>query len=143
MSKELYQALEQRGLTDYGSYITGAMVHDLLGIVFPEVGTKAQYDELTLKVLGAIDYVRNILLSQGKYLRGQGSDYRILLPSENRAQVEQYMAQADRKLRRAGKLSRNTPSVNRDAATNQMDARIMLKRESTRAFAGRQATATA
>ena len=131
MSKELYHALKTRGMLDYGSVIPGELVRELLGISYPEVGTKKDFDEVALVELAAVDYVRNILLGEGKYLAGQGDDYRVLLPSENKQQIERYMASADRKLRRAGKLSRSTPTPRHERDDNTA-ARIMLKRESIR-----------
>lgn len=131
MSKELLQAIKDSGLDDFGSVIPQSLVHQTLGIVIPDVGTKAVFDELTLRELSAIDYVRSVLLNDGKYLIGDKVGYRILLPSENRRQIERYMAQADKKLRRAGKLSRNTPPEHRQDSS-QIEARIMLKQKATR-----------
>ena len=108
MSKELLAALRGRGLLEYGSVIKGEEVRDILGIEYPEVGTKKDFDEVALAELGAVDYVRNILLGEGKFIASHQGDYRILLPSENKRQVDAYMQQADRKLRRARKLSRAT-----------------------------------
>jgi hypothetical protein len=78
-----------------------------------------------------VDYVRKILLREGKYLAQTKGNYRILLPSENAAQVESYMSSADKKLKRALILSKNTPAdtkTMRDA--DQVQARIIVKRES-------------
>lgn len=131
MSKDLLEALRENGLLDYGSHIPGDFVREALGIKYPEIGSKKEFDEIALKELGAVDYVRNAILNEGKYLAGMGSDYRILLPSENKEQIERYMSSAGRKLRRAGKLSRNTPpAVNKNH--DNISARIMLKRESIR-----------
>lgn len=132
MSKELLAELEKRGLTEYGSVIPSSLVRDVVGLVMPEVGRKEDFDAVTLAELGAIDYVRNILLGQGKYLASAQGNYRILLPSENARQVEMYVTQADRKLRRALKLNRNTPKEH--APPSQHDVRIVMKRESIRAM---------
>lgn len=131
MSKDLLTTLKSAGLTNYGCSIPTELVHTILGIEYPETAPKAVFDDLALKELGAIDYVRSALLNEGKYLIGDKAGYRILLPSENRKQVERYMAQADKKLRRAGKLSRNTPTEHRRDA-DQMESRIMLKRQTAR-----------
>ena len=133
MSKELFAELEERGLLEYGSVISGAIVRRIIGVQMPEIGTKREFDDVALAELSAVDYVRNILLGRGKYLTGSGGNYRILLPSENKRQVDIYMSQADNKLRRALKLSKNMPSVvNRHDNTS---ARIMMKRESIREHA--------
>ena len=136
MSKELLQELRARKLLDYGSHIPGDLIRQFLGIEYPEVGTKKEFDEIALLELGAIDYVRNVILNEGKYIAGQNGDYRVLLPSENKQQIERYMESADRKLRRAGKLSRNTPVSKFDRKTDNTQARIMLKRESIRGQIG-------
>lgn len=130
MSKELFAALEAKGLTEYGAIIPADFIRGVLGLVLPEVGRKADFDAVALAEMSGVDYVRNILLGQGKYLASSSGNYRILLPSENARQVEQYVSQADRKLRRALKLNRNTPQVH--AAPHQTDARIVMKMQSAR-----------
>lgn len=127
----LLAGLTERGLTEYGSDISSALVHDLLDIDFPAEAAKSVYDRLAMIELGAIDYCRNVLLGQGKYLCGTKSGYRVLLPSENKSQIDSYMASADKKLARALKLSRN--SVQETAAHDQTEARILLKRTGARA----------
>ena len=124
--RDLFDALQVRGLLEYGAVISTADVHALIGINFPEVATKAEFDALGLQELAAVDYVRNALLSQGKYLAGTRTGYRVLLPSENENQVRQYMSAADNKLVRALKLSRNTPVSSKTA--DQTEARIAMRR---------------
>jgi hypothetical protein len=125
--RELYAELDARGLLEYGSVIETPVVHAVLGIEMPAYGTKSDFDKIALFELSAIDYIRNILLGQGKYLMGTDSGYRILLPSENAAQVEQYISSADKKLSRALKLSRNTPTLDMQMP-DQTEARILMKR---------------
>tara|TARA_R110000868_G_scaffold300530_1_gene560956 strand:- start:252 stop:677 length:426 start_codon:yes stop_codon:yes gene_type:complete len=124
--RDLYDALEDDGLLEYGSIIPSEMVHRVLGLEVPAIGTKAQFDRLSLLELAAMDYVRNILLNSGKYLTATPSGYRILLPSENAAQVEQYISSADKKLNRALKLCRTTPVIS-DGMPDQIEARILMK----------------
>lgn len=126
-ARELHSVLNEMGLLEFGSVIETAVVHQILGIEMPEVGSKADFDKIALLELSAIDYVRNILLGQGKYLMGTATGYRVLLPSENAAQVEQYISSADKKLSRALKLSRNTPSLAMQMP-DQTEARILMKR---------------
>lgn len=127
--RDLYDYLKTEGLLEYGSVITSEIVHSVLGIEVPNVGTKAQFDRIALIELAAIDYVRNMLLNSGKYLTGTPSGYRILLPSENAAQVEQYISSADKKLNRALKLCRNTPRAAGEMP-DQIEARILMKQSS-------------
>jgi hypothetical protein len=129
--RELFQELQVRGQTEYGSIIDGAMVRHFLGIEYPELGTKALFDKLALAELAAIDYVRTLLLNEGKYITSTPSGYRILLPSENAKQVDAYIVSADRKLNRALKLNRNTPKEAASTA-DQTEARIMMKRQNRR-----------
>lgn len=135
MSKELFTALVDNGLVDYGSEFPASFVHEVLGLEFPESAPKRVYDDLALKELGAIDYVRNILLGQGKYLESKGDLYRVCLPSENRIYVERYMKSADKKLKRASRLSRSTPPVEA-VGSSQNDVRMHFKQTSRRSFAG-------
>lgn len=127
VQRELYAELDARGLLEYGSVIESSVVHAALGIDMPTMASKYEFDRLALIELSAIDYVRNILLGQGKYLTGTDAGYRILLPSENSAQVEQYISSADKKLNRALKLFRNSPSAE-SALPDQTEARILMKR---------------
>ena len=107
---ELFTLLEDKGLLDYGSVIRGDMIRKELEIELPTIGTKQDFSNAALAELKAVDYVRNILLGQGKYLASTSDSYRILLPSENAVQIEKYINSAMGKLKRSQKLSRNTPS---------------------------------
>lgn len=130
--KDLLSWLRARRLDEYGSVIMGDDVRVVIGLEYPETASKAVFDSLGLKELSAVDYVRNVLLSEGKYLSAQAGDYRILLPSENARQVDLYMSHADNKLKRAQKLMRNTPPID-TAAPDNTDVRILMKRESIKA----------
>lgn len=125
--RELFAGLAARGLLEYGSFIPAKAVHEIMGVTVPETAPLKVYKQIELVELGAVDYVRGLLLLDGKYLAGIGEDYRILLPSENRRQVESYIAAADRKLNRALKLSRNMPRVDTDGDPCQLAARVMMK----------------
>lgn len=128
--RDVFDALNTEGLFDYGAVIDRTAVHELLGINAPEVATKAVFDRIAMVELQAMDYCRNILLGHGKYLAGTPSGYRVLLPSENKTQVDAYMESADRKLERALKLSRNSPSASN--LPDQTEARIMMRRKGYR-----------
>lgn len=130
MSAELMREIEARGLLEYGSVIPTGLVHSMLGIQVPTVGTRAEFEELALRELGAIDSIRSTLLDQGKYITACHGGYRILLPSENARQIESYMKSADRKLRRAQRLSAST--ARQVDANDHTAARIHLKQHSHR-----------
>ena len=132
MSKDLLNALKQKDLLEYGSVITGELVREILNIEYPECGTREVFEGIALQELGAVDYVRNALLNEGKYLASNRGDYRILLPSENKRQIEAYTAQADRKIRRALKLSRHTPVSADKSVNDQQYARLVMKQEALR-----------
>lgn len=130
-AKCLLEHLRSRGLDEYGSVILSSEVREVLGIEIPEVGTKRMFDAVALAEMSAIDYVRNILLDEGKYIQRNEGDYRILLPSENARQIENYMSNADKKLKRAQRLSKNTPRTDVRGHDNTA-ARLHMKRESIR-----------
>lgn len=132
MSKDLLNALKQKDLLEYGSVIPGELVREILNIEYPEYGTREVFEGIALQELGAVDYVRNALLNEGKYLASNRGDYRILLPSENKRQIEAYTAQADRKIRRALKLSRHTPASADKSVNDQQYARLVMKQEALR-----------
>lgn len=132
-AKELFHALQEAKLLEFGSVIPTELVHQILGIDMPAFGSKSDFDKIALIELSAIDYVRNLLLGQGKYLTGTPSGYRVLLPSENAAQVENYIASADKKLSRALKLSRNTPALAAQMP-DQTEARILMKRSGMKQY---------
>ena len=128
--RDVYDTLDGAGLFDFGAVIPRAMVYDLLGMDVPEVASKAVFDRIAMLELQAMDYCRNMLLGHGKYLAGTPSGYRVLLPSENKAQVDAYMESADRKLERALKLSRNSPKASN--LPDQTEARIMMRQKGYR-----------
>lgn len=131
----LFDELNAMKLFEYGAEFDATVVRGILGIDVPTVATKAKFDQLALQELAAMDYCRNILLGRGKYLSGANGGYRVLLPSENRLQVNLYMESADKKLSRALKLSRNSPS-GASEANDQLQARIHLKRSGMRGAPG-------
>jgi len=137
--RALLADLQDMGLTEYGSDIPTELVHSILDINMPTYASKAVFDNIAMTELAAIDYCRNVLLGHGKYLQGTRSGYRVLLPSENKAQIDAYMGSADRKLSRALKLSRNSPQAAQE--NDQTEARIMMKRSGARHSYQQQASA--
>lgn len=130
MGKDLFTILKEGGYLVYGGAFTGKKVQFELGIEIPNVGTKTTFDNLALVELSAIGYVRNELLKQGMYLKKDGDDYRILLPSQNAEQVRNFLNSADRKLLRALKLSKNNPD--RTPEHDVVEARLHMRRDSIR-----------
>ncbi len=125
--------LDKSGLLEYGAVIPAGYVRETLGIVYPDVATKREFDSIALCELSAVDYVRNVLLGRGMYLTYNNGSYRILLPSENAKQVELYISSADKKLSRALKLSKNSPKLADHAGnTDQINTRIVMKQQSLR-----------
>ena len=130
--KDILSHLRAAGQLEYGSVVLGSHIRALLGIEYPEFGTKKQFDALALAELSAINYVRDHLLNEGNYLVGFRGDYRVLLPSENARQAELLMDSADRKTRRARKLLRNTPASDTVGASASLIARIAMRENSPR-----------
>jgi len=133
---ELRDQLEAMGLLEYGSVIDGDMLRRMAGINCPEVGTRADFAAAQLEELAVIDAVRRDLLNEGKYLKAERDNYRILTPSENASQVESYMRSADAKLKRGITLSKNTPKLEDEPQSNRM-ARALIKRASIQRRLGR------
>ena len=106
-------------LLEYGSTIDVKEFRSFFGIKYPEQATKSEFDSLALEELSCADFVRNILLNEGKYFKLDGASYRVLLPSENMHQVELMMKSSDKKLKRAIKLSKNTPAEYKEGASNK------------------------
>lgn len=127
-NKDFYTWMVEHGYTTYGAEVPVETVQAFLGIEYPEIANKKTYDALTLVELGYIDYVRNILLNEGKYLTNSRGVYRVLLPSENAAQVDRYVSGANKRLTRALKLSRNTP-MQYKKPNDDTDVRIELKKK--------------
>ena len=128
--RDLMQFIRANNLDEYGSVIMAEDVRSVLGIEMPEYGTKRDFDKAAMLELAGIDYCRNVLLGEGKYLAQTNGNYRILLPSENAEQVESYMRSADSKLKRGLKLHRN--SAHHPKTSSNTSARILAKQESIR-----------
>ena len=124
---ELFTFLKDKGLLEYGSVIRGDIIRKELEIKLPERGTKQEFSNAALAELKAVDYIRNILLGQGKYLASTADSYRILLASENEVQCEKYTEAAIKKLKRSLKLSQNTPAGDHPRPDRQtMRAQLQL-----------------
>ena len=128
-NKDFYAWFVGNGYAAYGAEVSEDVVRSFLGLEYPEMANKKVYDTLTLIELGYIDYVRNMLLNEGKYLTNSRGIYRVLLPSENAAQVDRYISGANKRLTRALKLSKNTPAEHKKP-NDDTDVRIALKQKS-------------
>lgn len=108
-NSDIISQLREEGLLEYGSVISGKKLRHTAGIEEIEYpAMKSEIEQQALQELSVVEYIRNKLLNEGKYIRGSRDSYRILLPSENAAQVLSYMKAADRKLKRGLKLNQNT-----------------------------------
>ncbi len=108
---DIYAVLEEAGYFEYGAIIEGQTLResfDIEEIEYPAL--KREIDKQQLEELSVADYIRNKLLNEGKYFKQVRDHYRVLLPSENTAQVLSYMNSADNKLKRGLKLNKNTPA---------------------------------
>ena len=104
--RDFLQYLIDEGLTEYGAVIPKQMVYDLLGVEVPATGTQRQFNEIALTELAAIDYVRNFLLNEGKYLAGTTTGYRV--------------------------LSRSAPKPADNLRDEQQEARVLMRQEGIR-----------
>jgi len=129
--KDLYGFMNDNNLLEFGSVITGEMVLSALNISYPETGTRQDFKSLDLYVLGAVEYVRKVIVEEGKYLAQSNGNYRILLPSENAQQCSRYIHSAQKKLNKSLRLSKNTP-VGDHAPLHDITARALIKLDSIR-----------
>ena len=125
-NKDFFSHLESEGYLSYGALIPQEVVLHFLGIIPPETGTAKEFDQLRLKEVNAIGYVRGQLLNEGKYLGSNKEGYRIFLPSENLKQCERYQLEARRKIGRSVKLSSNTPQEYKNSTDQSSDKAMML-----------------
>lgn len=127
-NKEFFAWFTDCGYTQYGAEVPVEVVRAFLELEYPIVASKKVFDDLALIELGYTDYVRNRLLGEGKYLTCSRGVYRVLLPSENAAQVDRYISGAVNRLTRAQKLSKNTPAEHK-RHNDDTDVRIELKKK--------------
>jgi hypothetical protein len=142
MSKEgktLLAKLEENGMIEYGTVIPRSTVRSYLGLTYPNTDglefaeIKRIIEQQSFIEMATTSYVRDVLLDVGMYLRSEGDNYRILLPSENMDQVRKYEESADRKFFRARKLLRNTPpDDSRDFRDARRNHRMMMKQSEAR-----------
>ena len=129
-NRTVYEQLEAHGYLAYGAVIPIQMFRDFCDIETIVTGTKKEFDDIALQELNYASYIRNSLLNQGKYFKGERDSYRVLLPSENQGQIMSFTNSASNKLKRAIKLNANTPTEYR--CSNQDEVRMIMKRESIR-----------
>ena len=113
--KDIIEKMNLANLFDYGSVIPASDIRTLFGIVMPESGTYQQFKGVELQELQVVGHIREQLLNEGKYIKREGENYRVLLPSENADQVRKMNDSANRKYNRALKLEHNTPKEARQA----------------------------
>ena len=125
MGETLLEFLEANGLLHYGAHIPGRVIRDFLGIDIPEIGTKETFDRLALMELDEVQKVRDACLRKGMYFKASGSDYRILLPSENLGQIKSYEDSSVKKMKRAVLLAKTTRMESIDI--DQLLARMQVR----------------
>ena len=124
-----FKILEETGFLDYGEGISGFDLREIFEIDEIEYpAMKVDIDRQQLQELIVSDYIRNRLLNQGKYFKQTRDSYRVLLPSENAAQIISYMNSADNKLKRGLKLNKNTPPQYKISSNDEV--RAIMKKES-------------
>jgi len=116
--KDGFYELQQAGLTEYGAEIHRGAFLSMFGIervtdndlamMQPKEIRQALQGE-ALAELAAAGYVRDQLLKEGKYFARTQDVYRVALPSENAEHAGRYLAQANRKQRKARLLLDSTP----------------------------------
>jgi hypothetical protein len=128
--EKLWSILREQDRTHYGDRFPISLVHSALGILVPKVGSRRDFERIALIELAAIDYVKNRLVDEGKWLTRQGSEYYIPLPSENAHFIDNMLASAQRKLKRARRLRSNTQAE--EATTDQTASKILMIEDSVK-----------
>ena len=127
--KTAFVILKEAGFFEYGAVVESSLFRETFEIeevIYP--AQRVDIDRQALQELSCIDYVRNKLLNEGKYIKQERDSYRVLLPSENTGQVLSYMTSADNKLKRGIKLNTNTSAEFRISTNDEV--RAIMKRES-------------
>lgn len=118
LKNEVFNALKEQGLFNYGEAISRCDLLKLFGVeilnehdaehmTFNDIRTHLESENL--KELAIVDFIRNALLKDGKYFSRNKSQYRVALPSENAQMADNYMKSASRKIRKARILLKSTP----------------------------------
>lgn len=102
----------------YGSIIPASDIRELAGIIIPERGTFKEFQQAQLDELQFVSTIRDHLLNQGMYLKREGEQYRVLLPSENAQPVKRMNESASRKYKRALLLEKLTPKESSEPKQN-------------------------
>lgn len=123
---DLMEWFRANGFDQYGAVVTKEQLLHFLKIDVPLMGTWHDFRRVEIALLDPIRYIRDALLNEGKYLKGDRDVYRVLLPSENAAQVRSFEDSARKKLKRAATLSATTPSEHKDVRDNT-EIRIAMK----------------
>jgi len=105
---EIYTQLKKLEMLKYNAKFTESFLQCLSGIEVPAIGTRQTYNAISLAQLEVVTYLRDRLLPKGKYLSQCNGEFRVLTPSENIGQVNKYLDAADRKIKRAVTLNRET-----------------------------------
>lgn len=108
--ENVFKTLNDQGLLEYGATFTAEYFKQLCGIVEPKTGTRKDFESIALAELSAIDFIRNVLIQNGRYIKKDGDSYRVLLPSENAKQADLMRESARKKLKKAKSLETNTPT---------------------------------
>ena len=129
MSKdEAYKTLKDMGCFEYGETTPTEdimEIFDIKPLTYP--ANKKEIQRYELEELTVTGYIRDKLLNEGKYFKGEKDSYRILLPSENAGQIMSLMTSADNKLKRGLKLNKNTPPDYRISPNDEVRAFMKLK----------------
>lgn len=126
---DLMEWFRANGYDRYGAVVTKEQVLAFLEIDVPLVGTWQDFRRVEIALLDPIRYLRDMLMREGKYLKGDKDVFRVLLPSENMAQVRSFEESARKKLRRAATLSAATPAMHKDVHDNT-EIRLAMKLDS-------------
>lgn len=129
----LWFALEEAKHIGHGNSFPVSFVQEVLGIKTPKLASKREFEKLALLELTAVDFVKSRLLDAGMWLTRRGEEYYIPLPSENAHFIDNMLASASRKIKRARILRSNTPPDSETPAETTRASRILMAEDSVKA----------
>ena len=88
--RTIVRQMRDAGMLEYGFVISGSQFRSIFDIILPVSGTKKDFDMVSLEEMIYSSFIRDMLLNEGKYFKSEKDNYRVLLPSENEAQVIAY-----------------------------------------------------
>jgi len=107
----IYYLFKDTPLFTYGGEMTINQVCEILDIEQIETGTREEFQEIDLKLLGFQSAMNAALLNEGKYMQKTRTVFRTLTPAENEGKAQSWRNRSTKFSKRAFTLMERTPNV--------------------------------